>query len=563
MNIRANKFESFLLFGLILILALLPVSAFADDSSQSGEKASIANISPQSMTDFLDSKGIDLKKADSETEGNYRCFKGVESADVLDEDGDVKTRTYCIKLIKGKNKQYDRFVDKNGKETYAELYSSVDEESGACPIVSVKWNYNRGCTFCKFLKVAYRAGDHVTFVSFNNFANSFANLIVIIFVIWLAIRTLNHAAFLTTQDAAKYITDILIQAFKFLIAYYALKNYREIYNSLVEPIFASGLAFADGFVETDIDVPPLEKMNLELYTPEIYGYMEKFSYDVNYNFSLLQTIGGVLNCLGTKFLGLSSSFIADGDVNFGLGFNSIIYGLFFSIIGFLLSIAFIFYLFDAVVEYGIFGAIIPFALACWPFKMFTKSANNAIKMFMNSVFTFMMAGVAVRICIELIGNAVGASSGGNMAELVQAMDTVDVVKLKNILTVFSVDFLIFAFACLSGFLLVGKIQSLTNTFASGGMSPTASKIATMAASSVKGVAQKVAKPTAKAFEKKAEKAATNVVNNNFIAKGLRKMKANRKERKQGNPNAQTVNVSGGSTPNSEPSGGDAPTNKSN
>ena len=535
MDIRANKIKSFLLVGLMLFLALTSGFAYAADDASTA----VAGITPQSMTDYLSDRGIDIKKTNSTVENDYRCYKG---ADVT-EEGEAKERYYCIKLIKG-SKMYDRIVDKDGKETYGELYSSIDETGAGCPIVSVKWHYNKKCAFCRFLKVAYRAGDHVTNEAFSNFSNSFANLIVIVFVIWLAIRTLNHAAFLTPQDAAKYITDILIQAFKFLLAYYALKNYEVIFHDLLEPIFKSGLDFANGFVESGItDTETPEKLQLELYSNGLYEYMEKFSYNVNHNFSLLQTVGSVLNCLGFKFLSLK--FILEGEVNLGLGLNCIIYGLFFSIIGFLLSIAFIFYLFDAVVEYGIFGAIIPFALACWPFKMFTKSANNAMKMFMNSVFTFMMAGVAVRISVELIAHAIGASTGGSLADLVQAMDVIDVDKLKRLVTVISLDFLVFAFACLSGFLLVGKIQALTNTFASGGMSPTASKIATMAASSVKGTAQKVTKPMAKAAENKVRSVGHNIVHNNPIAKGLRKLKANSQEKKQGNPNAQTINIEGG------------------
>ncbi len=533
----------YLLAGLIIFISQVPVCALGDDNAASSQEEKEAKYSIDAMTqeEYLKSKGINVNSG--KDNGDYKCYKGVA---VYDSDGDSQERYYCIEKTK------------NGEYNAEELLSSTDDEGAGCPIVSVSWYYNRDCKFCKFLKTAYIAADHITHTAFDKFAKSFANLIVIVFVIWLAIRTLNHAAFLTPQDAAKYITDILIQAFKFLLAYFALKYYKEVYDLLLEPIFKSGLDFADKFVDVGITrSEPTKDLKLELYSAELYDYMEKFSYDVNYQFSLLSTVGSSLNCLGAKFLHLK--YILDGDVGLGMGINCKIYGIFFSLIGWLLALSFIFYLFDAVVEYGIFGAICPFALACWPFKMFTSSANNALKMFMNSVFTFMMAGVAVKVSVTLIANAIAASAGGGIAELVQAMDTIDTVKLKPLIAVISIDFLVFAFASLSGFLLVGKIKSLTDTFAGGGMSSIAPSIGTMAASATKGSLMKVAQPTLKALDNKATAAVvattSAIVHNNPVAKVIGKLKANIKEEKQGNPNAQAVNVDGGKADGAKPDSG--------
>lgn len=537
MNVGLNKILRILFAGLLVFMLQLPATFYAqaEEEAAADSQEDKPNGSTGAMTadEFLSTNAVDKNKYSTKMKG-YHCYKAQDKAD----GGKVEDRWYCIELV-------------NGKEDRSEVVSALKENWGGrgCPIVSVKWHNNQGCKFCSFLKTAFLAADHVSFVAKAKFANSFANLIVIVFVIWLAIRTLNHAAFLTPQDAAKYITDIIIQAFKFLLAYFALKYYDEVFHFLIEPIFISGLDFADKFVDTGI--PPGNYADIgqpELFNPKIYQRMEEFSYNVNYNFSLLQTVGSVLNCLAGKFFG--KFLIRDGYINLGLGFTCFVNGLFFSIIGFLLSLAFVFYLFDAVVEYGIFGALVPFALACWPFKMFTKSANNALKLFLNSMFTFMMAGVAVKICVSLISNAVASNTeGGGMSGLIQAMDTLDIGKLHKLVTVISLDFLIFAFAGLSGFLLVGKIPTLTNAFAGGGISPTASKIATMGASAVKGTAKKVAAPVEKAVGAKIRNVGHNIVHNNPIAKGVRKIKANIKEKMNGNKNAQEINIGGGAKPN--------------
>ena len=231
------------------------------------------------------------------------------------------------------------------------------------------------------------------------------------------------------------------------------------------------------------------------------------------NFSLLQTIGKVMRCLGGKYL--TGFNVWEDGINLGLGFNCIIYGVLFGLIGFLLSLAFVFYLFDAVVELGMFGAVLPFAIACWPFKMFSKATGTTVKLFMNSTFTFMMAGVAVKVCIALISNAMGATSNGKnkgLEQLVKAVDTLDSDALKEMIGSINISFLVFAFAGFSGFLLVSKIPMLTNMFASGGMQPKASKIATMGASAFKGTAKKIAAPLNKSIGNAVQQKTTAAIN---------------------------------------------------
>ena len=462
-------------------------------------------LSPEKAADFINRHYLSKKYNTSK----FVCYKDAQGAN-----------TYCIRK--------EEMID--GKPTAdARVYTrSKNGARNGCEVVSVAWNNGQRCLFCSLLSVAYKASDKLVTVSMENLAGPFRALIVVIFAIWLGIRTLNHVSFLTSQDAAKYLTEILTQAFKFLLAYFALYYTKDgnwpLFDLLIKPIFEGGLDFANyiinGALNKDVvsnyssQIDTSQVANNMIYESDLYQKLEAFTLHINEQFALLQALGKVLRCLGGKYLTLFNVTDSETGIQFGLGFNCLIYGLLFGLLGFLLSLAFVFYLFDAVVELGVFGAVLPFAIACWPFEIFTKASGNAVKLFMNSTFTFMMAGVAVSVCMQLVGHALGATNSGDnrgIDALVQAVDTLDVEKMKELLSVISINFLVFAFAGFGGFMMVGKVASLTNTFAGGGLSSQATSVATMGASAVTGAAKKITKPTTEAVGKKLSEKSTEAV----------------------------------------------------
>lgn len=534
---KVIKFCVIVLIGLFFTAYPICFSAFAQEAAASnGENSNTENkssysVKPESAQKFLSENK--LLSGTKKVEGKYDCYTSSSG------------EKYCIKTSDKKGSEYAKD---------ATLYSNSNGVKG-CPVVAVEWYKNQNCTFCSLISLVYKASDVVSSKSFEKFATSFASLIVIVLVIWLAFKTLGYVSFLVVQDAAKYLSEILIQAFKFLLAFYALYNYKELYDWFIIPLLNFGLDFATEFVDVDIgeeNYTMLQKdtagkyiehveaiRNNKLYNFNTYLRLQKFALDVNMQFSLLQSIGGSLRCLGNKYMFTSFGNLGWG-AGFGLGFCCLIYSIMYSVMGFLLSMAFVFYLLDAVVQMGIFGAIIPFAVACWPFKMFTKSATNAFKIFMNSVFTFVMAGVVVKICMLLLSNAMGPAGEGkrdNISVLVMAMDTADTDTLKPMIGSINIQMLVFIFACLSGFMLVGKVGALTDKFAQGGISPIAPSLATNAASGVKGMGQKVAGPTLKRLGQDANKAAKGVIKAPFklagwgIKTGAEKIKTKKQSRR--------------------------------
>ena len=422
------------------------------------------------------------------------------------------------------------------------VYSAKNEGARICEVVPVSWYNSKKCHFCSLIGVIYKVSDEITFTSATKFASSFAIVIAFGMGLWVAMKTLVFVSSMAKQDAAKYITEIVKQGYKFMIAFFLLLYYHNIFGYIINPLLNSGLIFGDEFVHvvswedrikeenedynneslqtlcaTNKDILSLDyQRNCDntFYSVEMYKQIENFAYNVNQQYALLQTIGSSLLCLGGKYLLLQ---ITDQGWQIGLGIDCIIYGIFFWVFGFLLCLGFIFYLLDAVVQLGIVGALLPFLVASWPFKITSKYTATGFKMLLNSIFTFMMMGIIVRISMELISVSMAFNisgdeeqqGGSGLLVLVEAIDKVDTNSLKELVNVFSLGFLMFMFANILGFLLLARITELVDRFASGGMQPSAPSIATMGASAVKGAALKVAQPTTDAIGEWADDKARN------------------------------------------------------
>lgn len=432
---------------------------------------------------------------------------------------------------------------------------SVTGRGDGCQVIPVAWYNNRKCVFCSLMGGVFAAADHIAIVSQEVLSYSFAIVIALGLLIWIAMKTVSFVSSMTKQDAAKYITELIKQSYKFVIVFVILSNYGAAFDIIVRPLLRAGLSFGQSFVsvqnikdryamyydesdpadvsilvknknDDDFPIDYAKNIDNQFFDFGTYVAMENFAYNVNLNYSFLQTVGSSLFCLGWRY---AMGRTGEG-LEFGLGFACMIYGGMLSSFGFLLCMAFIFYLLDAVVQLGIVGGLLPFLIASWPFKITSKYTSTGFKMFLNSVFTFMMMGFVVKVTILLIDNAIGGSSNeadkmaSGLMMLATAVDNVQTDTLRKMVDVLSVGFCVLVFASIMGFLLLSKVAELTSKFASGGMKGSASSLATMAASTLKGAAGKLMAPTSKALGKKAEDltaGAAKFAGNVLTAKHLR------------------------------------------
>jgi hypothetical protein len=461
--------------------------------------------------------------------GNYESTTETAKGDMTDS----KTTSKCYTAKKGDG-QY--CITQIGDKIT--VVSGKDDKPKGCEVIEVSLYNNQRCRLCAALGPIFKTGDEMTATSHRAFARPFAIVLVMGLFLWLAIKTLAFVSSMTKQDAAKYITEFLQQSYKFAIAYFVLESYAEIFMYIIWPLMGAALTFATTILGQDLDLSgrdvfkdlnlaagttvdsflvqvmsgniAQDKLSLdyqqnydnEYFTLGLYTKLENFAFAVNLQYSVLQTIGNGLMCLGEKYiLGLIDNF------HWGLGFNSIIYGIFFGVFGFLMSVALIFYMFDAVVQLGIVGALLPFLVASWPFKITSKYTSTGFKMFLNSLFNFMMIGLVAKIGVELIDNSIERSSSGEttdsgLVDMVQAINQVDTAALESMVSVFSIGFLLFLFANFMGFLMINKVTELTSLFSGSKAKPIAPSVATMGVSAVKGAVTKLAKPTTDAIEEK-------------------------------------------------------------
>ena len=436
--------------------------------------------------------------------------------------GDQQSKTYCAKITGDK----------------VEVSSGTKRGWRVCEVIEVSWYNNRNCLFCSLIGIIYAVADKVTVMSYEAFAYSFAIVIAVGLVVWIAFKTLALVSSLSKQDIAKYFTELLIQSFKFLIAFFALLYYEQIFSMIIRPLIRAGMSFGSTFILVEsvysrfgeevfqalltagassdgtalkalgdkVPFDYIRNANNKFYDVYTYSTMENMAYNVNLQYSLLQTIGGGLVCIGFKLLILFLEFDGLGG-RFGLGFACIIYGVCFGLFGFVLVMSFIFYLLDAVVQLGIVGAILPFLVASWPFKLTSKYTKSGFDMLLNSIFTFMMMGVVVNLSMELIKAAIEFNSdSGSVGEtengisaLITALSSLDVVKLNNMVNIVSIGFILFMMANLMAMMLLKKVEEFAGTFAKGAMPSISSGFATKAASTAAGMAKKAAAPIAQGF----------------------------------------------------------------
>lgn len=470
-------------------------------------------------------RGYEEKAAGGVNPGQKTKKKAKKEKDCYEAkvSGDQQSKTYCAKLTGDK----------------VEISSGTEKGRRVCEVIEVSWYNSRNCLFCSLIGVIYAVADDVTVRSYKTFAHSFAIVIAVGLVVWLAFKTLAFVSSLTKQDIAKYFTELFIQSFKFLIAFFALLYYEQIFTMIIRPLIRAGMNFGTTFVLVEsiysrfgeevhnaliaassgggsaqlealgskVPFDYIRNANNKFYDVFTYATIENLAYNVNLQYSLLQSIGSGLVCIGFKLLMFFLEYEGLGG-RIGLGFACIIYGICFGIFGLLLVLAFIFYLLDAVVQLGIVGAMLPFLVASWPFKLTSKYTKAGFEMLLNSIFIFMMMGVVVNLSIELIKAAIEFNSdGGSMEEtengisaLVSALSSLDVVKLNDMVNIVSIGFILFMMANLMAMMLLKKAEELASTFASGAMPSISSNFATQAASTAKGMAKKAAAPVVSGFK---------------------------------------------------------------
>lgn len=369
-----------------------------------------------------------------------------------------------------------------------------------CIPLPMKLAEGRSCIFCPVFKTVFNAAQAMTTKSYTALSKGIANVMLIGFAIWIAFSIMGKVASFTKMDAPKYITELLTQIFKVLIAYLLLRDASALYEYVIGPMLKAGMEF--GMTLLSGDNKYLKACNSETVSKGVgYGFLPSYLYTqldcfiqaVQAELAVPQAIGSSLMCVsrnsGSKDMGVIS-IITDARLpDLGMFFQGLVIWAF----AWLVSLAFAFYLIDATVRLGIIGALMPFLIASWPFKITTKYTGQGWTMFMNTFFTYVFMGLVISINIQLMKNSLSGVDGGFVA-VQNALNSDTVDNLKQLLDVGFSGFLILLACCIFGFKLTSQATELAGSMAGGGAtSSIAPEMGGTAASVAKAGAQGGAK----------------------------------------------------------------------
>lgn len=435
--------------------------------------------------------------------------------------------TYCL-ATKG-----------SGRATVA--YNKGNTAFKGCEVLPVKLYNSRKCFFCPLFAVMYRVAGNITDISFHNLAAAFAAVLILGWAIWVAVQTLTQVSSLTKQDAPKFLTNLIKQSYKVLIAFLLLQYSGQIFKYAVTPILEGGLAFGDAMlddrfkaIEISENLDAMAAMeernpgiiqrvsiltNTDYYGPSLYIKLDNFVVNLQRNIAFMQNVGSSLICIGGHGMVRSGSTL-----KFQEGFVIVIQGVMLAAFAFLMALAFAFYLIDAVVQLGLVGALMPFLIASWPFKISSKYTKIGWNMLLNSTFIFMFAGMVVAVDLGLVNAALDFTASsqenvvsddgsckdgancevkmGGLYALAQAINTQSEEELKKLTDISGTGFLILLFCCIFALQFMNRTQEMAGKFAGGALKPIAPSIATMGASATKSFAMKSTQATREAAGRK-------------------------------------------------------------
>lgn len=368
---------------------------------------------------------------------------------------------------------------KDGKPTIlAEYYfimegdkfQSITGVTRGCVPLPAKLAESRSCIYCPLFKTIFNAAQRMSTKAYDKLAGPLANVMLIGFAIVIAFMVLKNVSSFTKQDAPKFVTELLVNMFKVLVAYYMLKNANIVYGYIVGPVlkagfeFGSSLLFAENKYLAACDVSKtLQNVSNGVMPAYLYTNLDCFIRAVQAEVAVPQSVGSSLMCVarnaGKESIGPVRNVLWD----FGMMFQ----GFAIWVMGWIISLAFAFYLIDATIQLGIIGALMPFLIACWPFKATRNYTSKGWGIFMNTFFVYVFMGLVVSINVELLGQGLTGSKGGFDA-IMKALNGNNVQELKELLDIGFAGFLVLVACCLFAFKLTGQASDLAGTMAGGG-----------------------------------------------------------------------------------------------
>lgn len=204
--------------------------------------------------------------------------------------------------------------DKDGNPTIlAEYYfimegdkfQSITGVTRGCVPLPAKLAESRSCIYCPLFKTIFNAAQSMSTKAYDKLAGPLANVMLIGFAIVIAFMVLKNVSSFTKQDAPKFVTELLVNMFKVLVAYYMLKNANIVYGYIVGPVLKAGFEFGSSllFAKNDsylaaCDVSKtLQNVSNGVMPAYLYTNLDCFIRAVQAEVAVPQSVGSSLMCV--------------------------------------------------------------------------------------------------------------------------------------------------------------------------------------------------------------------------------------------------------------------------
>jgi hypothetical protein len=344
-------------------------------------------------------------------------------------------------------------------------------------------------------------------------------VVLIGFGIWLAIQILAFVSSLETRDLKDLAQSLITQGFLVMIAVFILSTgAAKFLNTFIVPVYRTGqlmsqTMFSDCLTSSDetADIKSSgqktqcsagdNNANFSFSSTGFKTYANGLP--VEMGATIVQTMTMMENRV-RKFQALGAALVCQSwqeSVFMVPKFGYFWTGLVLWILASVLIVAVPFLLIDAVFELGVAVAILPFAVGGFPFKSTRQYCKKVWETFLNSTFMFLFVSIVVLIVLGTLYSAVTDGEGtlDNFDDLFQVTTAGQIAydQILNTLGWFGWPFV--RLTCV--FLLAWTVMSTGKDFAgkfASSISSTSigSSIATMAASTTKGMTISTAKPFA-------------------------------------------------------------------
>lgn len=341
------------------------------------------------------------------------------------------------------------------------------------------------CPLCPIFEVILKTVASISTVAWNAVAGPLANVVKIFFLVLLALEVLKAVAAVSGSKINSFLKGVLVLGLKVAITVLLLSSPKYIYGYFLSPVIEGGLNMginiatssgpgANCAVESSYGV----SIPSETFTPSVYTSVLSTVKCFGVAASMMPAIGRGLLCYGWDDFSLSL----------------ILSGALFYIFGLMIWLAISFYMLDCTVQLGMLSGLIPLLVACWPFRLTEAFTFKGCRMLMNSFFSYAMLGIVLLLGIEIATSA-ATNDGGNINDIINAINSNDLDTLKELCSLNGFQLLILVSCCIFALKLIGQTSALAGQFSKGSGSEIGNKLGGVATSAATNAVRATASTT--------------------------------------------------------------------